>query len=80
MKFKEFAKWCNERAADGFWSMDVAKVCVSLCEGIYSLPFWKREKVWRQSEKFMVKCVVEPTNLYIEKIVKNVENFKNEEK
>ena len=30
MKFKEFAKWCNERACDGCWGMLEAMACIDL--------------------------------------------------
>ena len=30
MKFKEFAKWCNERACDGCWGMLEAMACIDI--------------------------------------------------
>ena len=48
MTFKEFSKWCNERACDGCWGMKEAMICVTICEDIYKKPFWKREKIWRE--------------------------------
>lgn len=51
MKFKEFSKWCNERACDGCWGMAEAIVCCETAQTIYKLPFWKREKAWKEIYK-----------------------------
>ena len=68
MTFKEFSKWCNERACDGCWGMKEAMICASICEDMYKKPFWKREKIWREDcEKSVVSQIVEPTNKLIEK-------------
>jgi hypothetical protein len=29
MKYKEFVKWCNERACDGAWSIGTAMSCLA---------------------------------------------------
>ena len=50
MKFKEFAKWCNERAADGFWSMDVAKY-VYLYVRVYIVYHFGKEKKYGDKAK-----------------------------
>ena len=41
MKFKEFCKWCNDRAYDGRWGMSEAIICVKIYEEIMKLCFWK---------------------------------------
>lgn len=51
MKFKEFSRWCNNRACDGCWGMSEANICVRACEEIYTYPFWKREKIWKEKYK-----------------------------
>lgn len=51
MKFKEFSRWCNNRACDGCWGMSEAIICVRVCEEIYTYPFWKREKIWKEKYK-----------------------------
>lgn len=59
MTFKEFEKWCNERASDGKWSMLTAMVCIDLIKEIKRVPFWKREKVWKnQYETKVLKEMV----------------------
>ena len=30
MEYKEFVRWCNERAADGCWGMQTAMICASI--------------------------------------------------
>lgn len=48
MKFKEFTKWCNERACDGFWSLNTSMFCIDIINQVRSVPFWKREKKWQE--------------------------------
>ena len=68
MKFKEFVKWCNERAADGCWGMREAVVCIGVMEDIREYPFWKREKIWKERYKDeIVFSIVNPTNELIKK-------------
>ena len=47
MKFKEFTKWCNERACDGCWSLNTSMFCIDIINQVKSAPFWKREKKWQ---------------------------------
>lgn len=68
MKFKEFSRWCNNRACDGCWGMSEAMICVRACEEIYTYPFWKREKIWKERyEDEIVYSIVNPTNELIKK-------------
>jgi hypothetical protein len=46
--FKEFSSWCNERAADGKWSMNTAIACSTMCTEMYKVWWFKREKVWKE--------------------------------
>ena len=63
MKYKEFVDWCNQRACDGCWSMNTAIYCIGVCETINNLPFWKREKIWKENyEKEVVRDIVEVIN------------------
>ena len=63
MKFKEFSRWCNNRACDGFWGMSEAMICVRVCEEIYTYPFWKREKIWKEKYKDEIENkIVNKTN------------------
>ena len=63
MKYKEFVDWCNQRARDGCWSMNTAIYCIGVCETINNLPFWKRNKVWKEKyEEEVVRDVVEAIN------------------
>ena len=59
MTYKEFKKWCNDRASDGCWDMLTAMTCIDLIEEIKKVPFWKREKVWKnQYEAKVLKEIV----------------------
>ena len=61
MKFKEFEAWCNERARDGCWGMLTAMVCIDLIEKMRNVPFWKREKVWKEKyEQQVMDEIVNP--------------------
>lgn len=71
MTFKEFSKWCNERACDGCWGMYTAMVCINACSEVLTLPFWKREKAWQKinAESEIVELFVKPTNAKIEEVL-----------
>lgn len=61
MKYKEFVKWCNERACDGYWSFLTAHFCIAVMHMINKKPFWKREKEWQNTYKdIVIKTVIEP--------------------
>ncbi len=63
MTFKQFCNWCNERAADGCWGYEEALICIQAHDKIFSLPFWKREKIWKEKYKEgITKNIIEPTN------------------
>ena len=61
MTFREFGRWCNERACDGIWSLHEAKFCIGILENMFNVPFWKRRKVWKRIENG-VMGVVDPIN------------------
>ena len=61
MKFKEFEAWCNERACDGCWGMITAMACIYLVGKMRKIPFWKREKEWRNHyEQQVLDEIVNP--------------------
>ena len=55
MKFKEYVSWCNYRAADGYWSLDMAIACVTIIDEVNKQPFWKRGKYWKNHYENKVK-------------------------
>lgn len=69
MKFKEFATWCNHRAADGCWGFTEALCCCDAVSKIYKQPFWKREKIWQTQYKNDVMPIVNATNKKIKEIL-----------
>ena len=61
MKFKKFKVWCNKRACDGCWGMMTAMFCIDILEEVKKIPFWKRERIWKEKyEKEIMRDVVEP--------------------
>lgn len=63
MKFKEFVKWCDDRAYDGCWGLMEAIICIDIIEKVQKNRFWKREKVWKEFyEEAVLDEIVNPTN------------------
>lgn len=63
MTFKEFTKWCNERACDGCWGMLTAMACIDLIETVKKVPLWKRERHWKNEyEARVLEEIVNPIN------------------
>ena len=74
MKFKEFVSWANDRAADGFWSYQIAVVSLAIIDDVRKIPFWKRERVWRDKyEKDVLNDLVYPVNERIDTITAEME-------
>lgn len=47
MNFSEYVRWCNERARDGCWDILTAMTCFNIIKTVKKVPFWKREKYWK---------------------------------
>ena len=63
MKYKEFKKWCNDRAHDGCWSIKQAKFCIDVMQYINAHYFWQREKVWKEEYEYLTYLqVIKPIN------------------
>lgn len=60
MTYKEFKKWCTDRCFDGYWGHKEALICLNVCSEIDKLPFWKRQKTWKEEEEFIVNKIVNP--------------------
>nr|DAQ02035.1 MAG TPA: hypothetical protein [Caudoviricetes sp.] len=45
MSFKEFVRWCNERACDGCWGMLTAMACIDLIQQVRKNPFLEKREV-----------------------------------
>lgn len=69
MTFKQFLRWCDDRAHDGCWGMLEALICLDILDEIRKLPFWKRKKKWREYEHDVVTQIVEPTNAKIRELM-----------
>ena len=77
MTFKNFIAWCNERASDG-WDLLTAMVCIDLIAEIRKVPFWKRERVWKnQHERQVLDEIIEPLNqkIIIDELEKNFRHY-----
>ena len=69
MTFKQFQIWCNERAADGWWSTATAIGCLEVMSEMHKTPFWKRKKRWEtefNQNNALYEEIVKPTNEKIE--------------
>lgn len=63
MKYKEFKKWCNERACDGCWSLKQVQFCIEVMKYIDCHYFWQREKVWKKEYEYITYLqVIKPIN------------------
>lgn len=70
MTYKEFKKWCNKRACDGYWSIATADFCIAIMDMINTEPFWKREKEWQNVYKdIVIKSVIEPIEKKINELI-----------
>ncbi len=70
MKYREFVRWCNERAFDGCWGMLEAMTCIWILEEVRKAPFFRRENVWREQwEEKVVSEIVGPTNQKIKELL-----------
>ena len=62
MTFKEFKRWCNDRACDGCWGYEEANLCIELIDNMYRIPWWRKRKTWKKIELRVLHAVVNPTN------------------
>ncbi len=75
MKFKEFSGWCGQRACDGYWDMLTAMTCIDLLNKVKKVPFWKREKFWKENyEQQVLKEIVNPTEKKLKELENNGQN------
>lgn len=69
MTFKEFQRWCNDRACDGCWGMTTAMICIDIMHQMHRTPFWRRKKRWNEEfnhNNSLYSEIVAPTNKLIE--------------
>ena len=50
MSFKEFDEWCNARACDGMWSLDIAINSGIILDKMFKTKIWRRRKMWKEFE------------------------------
>ena len=62
MTFKQFKRWCNDRACDGCWGYNDAIYCIDLIQTMMKIPWWKRERVWKKIGLQVLATVVTPIN------------------
>lgn len=63
MKYKDFKKWCARRARDGVWTTKVSINCVTIMNQVDRLPFWKRERAWKEIEIDVMVNIIIPINI-----------------
>lgn len=69
MTFKQFKKWCSDRACDGCWGYNDALYCIELIQNMMKIPWWKRNKVWKKIETQVLYAVVTPINQKIQEVM-----------
>lgn len=53
MTYEEFKDWCNKRACDGQWSMNMARYCISVMQKINAIKakgLFQKKKTIREQE------------------------------
>jgi hypothetical protein len=50
MTFKEFDEWCNARACDGMWGIDIVIRSGIILDKMFKTPIWRRRKKWKEFE------------------------------
>lgn len=71
MTYKEFLRWCNDRATDGCWGFETCTICLGVIEEVQKAPFLQRKKKWREYEQYVVENLVNPTNEKIREVFGN---------
>ena len=63
MKFKDFIKWCNDRASDGCWDFISATCCINIIEKVRKEKWWRRDKYWKENyERDVLEDIIIPIN------------------
>jgi hypothetical protein len=69
MTFKEYTRWCNDRAADGQWGPVEVMTCIQIYNNVKNVCFWKREKFWQENyAKNVYESITNPTNNKIKEL------------
>lgn len=74
MKYKEFKEWVQNRLCDGCWGSKEALLCIHVYREIEKMPFWKRNKQWKEEAEYLVPNVIEPINEKIKIFAGNISN------
>lgn len=75
MKYKEFVKWCNDRACDGMWELCETIICIGVMKDVNKKPFWKREKEWeRINSDGEIEKIVSETNVLIKQALEKMKS------
>ena len=70
--YRQFRKWCNDRACDGCWSSDVAAACIRILDFMQNLPWYRRRKFWGRISIPVMDSIVGPINRKIEEVRKEM--------
>lgn len=64
MTYKQFGEWCNARAADGCWSLDIAILCCEIYSKVLKLSFFKRRKKLKEEIPKGCQDIVDAINAH----------------
>lgn len=68
MKYKDFVRWCNQRAGDGCWDYATCLICIAIMNEVKSVPFRKRGKLWRKVRADVEEKAVKPIEERLKKL------------
>lgn len=68
MEYKDFVRWCNQRACDGCWDYATCLVCIAIMNEIESVPLCKRNKLWREVRADVEEKAVKPIEERLKKL------------
>ena len=69
LTYKEFNKWCNERACDGCWGFYEAFTCINIGEEMNKTIFFKKKKKWKEELEPIAKEIMTKTNETIKEVI-----------
>ena len=77
MKYKDFVRWCNQRACDGCWDYATYAtylICIAIMKEVESVPLDKRDKLWRSVRADVEEKAVKPIEEYLKKL-RDIEEY-----
>lgn len=68
MEYKDFVRWCNQRACDGVLDYATYLICIAIMKEVESVPLDERDKLWRSVRADVEEKAVKPIEEYLKKL------------